>query len=74
MPGDNGLMPYAAYFPYAGIFNATGHPCVVIPMGLNKDGLPMAVQVVGPYFSEAVLLNFARLLSPYTPGFVRPQK
>ncbi len=72
LQGDHALMPYADYFPYANIFNATGHPCIVVPMGLNKDGLPVGIQVVGPYYSESMLIQFARLLAPYTPGFVKP--
>lgn len=70
---DNGAsIPYFNYFPYAVIFNATGHPGVVIPMGLNKAGLPIALQIVGPYHSEDELLHFVKLIAPLTPGFIQP--
>lgn len=71
-PSDNGTIPYTQYFPYSIIFNATGHPALVVPMGLNKQGLPMAIQIVGPYYSEDELLNFVKLVSPFTPGFIKP--
>ncbi|MFN8352844.1 MAG: amidase family protein [Spirosomataceae bacterium] len=75
LKGDNGeLMPYMNYFPYAAIFNATGHPCVSIPVGLNKDGLPIGLQIVGAYHSEEELLHFAELIAPLTAGFIKPKQ
>ncbi|TAK35815.1 MAG: hypothetical protein EPO28_14170 [Saprospiraceae bacterium] len=57
------------------MFNGTGHPSLVIPLGLDKDGLPVGVQVVGKYFSEPALIHFAKLLrrEGVTPGFVQPE-
>ena len=55
------------------LFNATGHPTVIVPLGLNADGLPIAVQVVGACYSDPELLRFASLLGPIAPGFVKPK-
>lgn len=64
---------YADYVaPYVVCFNASGHPAISIPLGLNKDGLPIGVQIVGPYWSEPELLHFAKELSTLTPGFITP--
>ncbi len=41
-------------------------------MGLNKDGLPIGLQIVGSYYSEDELLHFAALISSYSSGFVVP--
>ncbi len=72
--GDEGhTVKYMAYVPYAYILNATGHPAVIIPMGLNQQGLPIALQIVGANYSEPELLHFAKLLQPLPPGFVKPQ-
>ncbi len=38
-----------------------------------KDGLPIGVQLIGPYWSEPELLHIARRLAPLTKGFVAPQ-
>jgi amidase len=54
------------------VFNYTGHPAVVLPYGLDRDGLPVGVQAVGKCWSEASLLAIARTLAPLTDGFRRP--
>lgn len=59
-------------WPYLACFNASGHPAMNIPLGLGKEGLPLGVQVVGPYWSEPELLHFGKLAGAATPGFVRP--
>lgn len=54
-------------------FNALGYPSIVIPLGLDKEGLPVGVQVVGKYFSEPKLIAFAKQLEGITPGFIKPK-
>ena len=61
-------------WPYVACFNASGHPAINIPLGIGKEGLPLGIQVVGPYWSEPDLLNFARLVSEFIPEFVKPEK
>ena len=60
-------------WPYVGCFNASGHPAINIPLGMGKEGLPVGVQIVGPYWSEPDLLHFAKLVSEFTPGFIKPE-
>lgn len=69
---DGHKINYFDYFSYTLCFNVTGHPALTIPMGLNRDGLPIGLQVVGPLRSERRLLEFARLIEPLHTGFVRP--
>lgn len=33
-------------------FNISGHPVLALPMGFH-NGLPLGMQIVGPYFGEA---------------------
>lgn len=74
LPAGAHTMPYNSYvWPYVACFNASGHPAMNIPLGLGQDGLPVGVQIVGPYWSEPELLHFARLVSAFTPGFVMPK-
>jgi aspartyl-tRNA(Asn)/glutamyl-tRNA(Gln) amidotransferase subunit A len=40
-------------------FNVYGVPTISIPCGFTRAGLPIGLQVAGPYFSEASLLSFA---------------
>ena len=71
---DGALGPYNDYcWPYVGPFNASGHPALVMPLGTSQDGLPIGVQLIGPYWSEPELLHIARQLAPLTKGFVAPQ-
>lgn len=69
---DGATVSYFNYAPYTTIINPIESPSITIPLGLNKDGLPIAVQIVGPLFSEPELLHFAKLLTPLTTGFIRP--
>jgi amidase len=37
-------------------FNATGQPAVSIPMGFNREGLPLGLQIVGRPNDEAGII------------------
>jgi aspartyl-tRNA(Asn)/glutamyl-tRNA(Gln) amidotransferase subunit A len=41
---------------------------VSFPAGFDKDGLPIGVQVLGPDFSEAILLRIGRSYEKVIPG------
>ena len=70
---DGTMRPYNDYcWPYVAPFNASGHPALVMPLGASKDGLPIGVQLIGPYWSEPELLYIAKQLAPLTRGFVAP--
>jgi Asp-tRNA(Asn)/Glu-tRNA(Gln) amidotransferase A subunit family amidase len=54
-------MIYLNYvWPYVAGFNASGHPAINIPLGLDEDGLPVGMQIVGKYWSEPCLLDVAK--------------
>jgi aspartyl-tRNA(Asn)/glutamyl-tRNA(Gln) amidotransferase subunit A len=60
----------AALYP----FNLTGHPAISVPAGLTADNLPVGLQLVGPWFAEARLLDLAARLEAgrtpqHPPGF-----
>ncbi|SCL19435.1 amidase [Micromonospora rhizosphaerae] len=65
------------YAPYAAPWNMAGLPAVVVPVGRRPDGLPVAVQLVGPPGSELLLLGIAgqfELQAPWqrhAPGYPR---
>lgn len=39
--------------------NLTGHPQVLVPFGLQPNGLPRSLSLIGPAFSESLLLAVA---------------
>jgi amidase len=52
--------------PYTPAWNVTGQPALSVPAGWTLDGLPLAVQLVGPPGSEALLLSLAAQLQDWT--------
>ncbi len=54
------------------LFNYTGHPAVVLPYKLDRDGLPIGVQMIGKRWDESRLLAMAKALSGVTGAFQRP--
>ncbi len=54
------------------IFNFTGHPVVVIPAGLSRDGLPIGVPIVGRRWGEMALLDAAQQIDQALGGYRRP--
>ena len=71
---DGTTVQYMNYVAYSYVINATGHPTITVPLGLNKQGLPMGIQIIGPYYSEPELLHLAKLLEPLTPKFQKPKQ
>lgn len=70
---DGTEMIYSDYlWPFVACFNASGHPALSVTLGLGKEGLPLGVQIVGPYWSEPELIAFAKQATQLTDGFVKP--
>jgi aspartyl-tRNA(Asn)/glutamyl-tRNA(Gln) amidotransferase subunit A len=44
---------------YTVAFNYTGQPCATIRCGVVREGLPAGLQIVGPKYSEALILRAA---------------
>lgn len=49
--------------------NTLGAPAISLPRGFSGDGLPLAVQFVGPNFSEAALYRIAHALEEESGGW-----
>ncbi|WP_375746222.1 amidase [Corallococcus interemptor] len=50
------------------LFNATGSPVVVFPLGRTAAGLPVGVQLVGRRWTDGALLDVAEALLPLGGG------
>lgn len=57
--------------------NITGHPATSVPIGLDMNGVPIGMQVVGPRFLDGLTLGLAQVIEreqpwPLTaPGFTQ---
>jgi amidase len=57
----------AARAPFQAIFNVTGQPAAVVPWGLDGNGIPTSVQLVGRPFDEATLLALGAQIESARP-------
>jgi amidase len=54
------------------LFNLTGHPVVVIPVGQTKNGLPIGIQIVGKRWQDWELLAIAEKIDRVIGNFQHP--
>ncbi len=67
--------PLAMYLNdiYTVTANLAGLPGISVPCGLSSDGLPIGLQLLGPYWSEARLLRLAYAYQTAHPLNARPR-
>ena len=53
--------------PFSYPFNLSQQPAISLPCGLSSHGLPMGVQLVGPMFGDALVLQAAQALQACYP-------
>ena len=69
----NGLtVPYSRQSVYAGIATLAGQPATSFPVGITNNGLPIGLQVIGPYLEDRTPIRFASLVTREFGGFRRP--
>jgi amidase len=61
------LTMVAARVPFQAMFNVTGQPAAVVPWGLDGDGIPTSIQIVGRPFDEATLLSLGAQIESARP-------
>ncbi|HJP21579.1 MAG: amidase family protein [Alphaproteobacteria bacterium] len=63
----------AGWYPYTYPFNLSGHPAISIPCGFSTNGLPVGLQIVGPWQADHQVLKLAELIETARPwGHRRP--
>jgi amidase len=48
-------------------------PATSAPIGLTRDGLPVGIQIVGPYLEDRTAIDFARRLAERIGGYTPPR-
>ena len=59
-------------FVWTGIWNMMHTPATQVPMGLDRDGLPLGVQVVGGVGNDVLCIGAALALEKEVGGGVPP--
>ena len=72
VPVDDKAVPYVMLGTYAMWASLCGQPSTAFPAGLNRAGLPLGLQAIGPYLEDRTTLRFAQLLEREWQGFVPP--
>ncbi|XP_053610255.1 fatty-acid amide hydrolase 2-A-like [Plodia interpunctella] len=90
MLGENGVFLYPTHptpapyhnepllrafnFSYTCVINCLGMPATAVPLGLNREGLPIGIQVVANHNNDRLCLAVAEELGRAFGGWVEPQK
>ncbi|HEY3794408.1 MAG TPA: amidase family protein, partial [Bradyrhizobium sp.] len=69
---DGRKYPYSDQLAWPGIATLPGLPATAIPTGLSPQGLPVGVQIVGPWLEDRTPLKLAELIEREFGGFVPP--
>jgi len=69
---DGKRYPYRDQSVWPSLATTPGLPATVAPVELSKAGLPIGVQIIGPYLEDRTTIAFAGLLEREFGGFVPP--
>ena len=69
---DGVPQPYFQQIFWAGLAICAYLPSTVVPAGLNADGLPIGVQIIGPEYGDLKTIGLAKLLEDAGFAFTPP--
>jgi amidase len=69
---DGSSYRYADQIVWAGPATLNGLPATAAPIGRTPDGLPIGMQIIGPYLEDRTPLQFAELVEREFGGFTPP--
>jgi amidase len=64
--------PYMDQMRWMGLFGLAYLPATAVPVARHSSGLPIGLQVVGPFAEDRTALAVARLVEEVTGGFTAP--
>lgn len=67
VPPGNGMTRWWEWSPFTYPFNLSQQPAAAMPCGFASNGLPVAMQIVGPRFADEVVLRAARAFERERP-------
>ncbi len=72
VPKGSGHRRWTGWTPFTYPFNLTQQPAATVPCGVDGDGLPIGVQIVGARHADTVVLRAAHALYEAGAGGVAP--
>ena len=63
---------YSELTVWSGLATISHLPATVIPIGKNPAGLPIGLQVIGPYLEDYTTIAFAKAAEGVCSGFTAP--
>ncbi|HVS63181.1 MAG TPA: amidase [Thermoanaerobaculia bacterium] len=64
--------PYLDLLLWAGVTGVSWLPATVVPVGLTSQGLPVGIQIAGPFLEDRTTLDLARRVEEILGGFNTP--
>ena len=64
--------PYQDQMSWISFATLSGLPSTAVPIGLSPEGLPIGMQIVGPYLEDRTTLRLAELIEQEFGGFTPP--
>jgi len=69
---DGNKVPYTDQILWPGVASMLMLPATVLPLERTEGGLPVGVQIIGPYLEDRTTIEFAGLVERAFGGFVPP--
>lgn len=69
---DGVARPYSDQGPWMGLTGVAYLPATVVPAGVGASGLPVGVQLAGPFLEDRTTLQAARIVEELLGGFTPP--
>ncbi|HEX5378308.1 MAG TPA: amidase family protein [Phenylobacterium sp.] len=64
--------PYFAQLAWPGMATVANLPATAAPIGMSREGLPIGVQVIGPFMEDRTTIAFAALMEQAFGGYQAP--
>jgi amidase len=69
---DGARRPYWDQIKWMGLTGVSYLPATVVPVGLTREGLPVGIQIAGPYLEDRTTLAIAREVERLLGGVQTP--
>lgn len=61
------LLRQSTFAPFTAMWNVARYPAAALPVGIDRDGLPIGAMIAGPPDAESAILSVARQLEQQRP-------